>query len=117
MTRQSFKGIVVSQKTLKTVKVRTQRLITHPKVLKQITRHRDFMAHDESAQVRVGDSVRIEGCRPMSATKRFAVAEILARSKYPPPPTTSSSPTFSATSSSGETKIGETSKAIDAARK
>lgn len=41
------------------------------------------MAHDESNGVGVGDVVRIEACRPMSATKRFAVAEVLRKSKFP----------------------------------
>ena len=41
------------------------------------------MAHDETDSVMPGDVVRIEACRPMSATKRFAVAEVLKRSRIP----------------------------------
>lgn len=41
------------------------------------------MAHDETNSVMPGDVVRIEACRPMSATKRFAVAEVLKRSTIP----------------------------------
>lgn len=51
-----------------------------------INRHRDILSHDESNSVQVGDTVRIEHCRPLSASKRFAVCEVLAKSKYPAPP-------------------------------
>ncbi|ORY84297.1 hypothetical protein BCR37DRAFT_378300 [Protomyces lactucae-debilis] len=39
------------------------------------------MAHDETNSLGPGDVVRIEACRPMSARKRFAVAELLQKSK------------------------------------
>lgn len=42
------------------------------------------MAHDETNTVGLGDVVRIEACRPISKTKKFAVAEVLAKSKFPP---------------------------------
>lgn len=39
------------------------------------------MAHDETNALGIGDTVRIEACRPISASKRFAVAEVLQKSK------------------------------------
>ncbi len=79
--RQSFRGVVVSALMPKTVKVRAAIQRVHPKVLKTINLHRNFMAHDESNSLIPGDVVRIEACRPLSATKRFAVAEVLQRTK------------------------------------
>lgn len=79
--RQTFRGIVVSAFNTKTVKVRTTIQVKHPKVLKMIYRRKDFMAHDETNALDVGDIVRIEACRPLSASKRFAVAELLQKSK------------------------------------
>ena len=48
------------------------------------------MAHDETNSVGVGDVVRIEACRPISKTKKFAVAEVLAKSKFGPKVTSES---------------------------
>ena len=39
------------------------------------------MVHDETSSHGVGDIVRIEACRPMSATKRFKIAELIQKSK------------------------------------
>lgn len=40
------------------------------------------MAHDETNSLGLGDIVRIEACRPISRTKKFAVAEVLIKSKF-----------------------------------
>ncbi|CAG8459795.1 13846_t:CDS:2 [Funneliformis caledonium] len=81
MTRQNFIGMVISTAMQKTVKVRVQRHFMHPKIQKNITRHKNFLAHDENQLCSLGDIVRIEACRPLSKMKSFIVAEIMSPAK------------------------------------
>ncbi|HCF27515.1 MAG TPA: 30S ribosomal protein S17 [Cyanobacteria bacterium UBA11049] len=70
-------GLVVSDKMQKTVVVAVENRAPHPKYGKIVVRTRRYKAHDEENQCRVGDRVRILETRPLSRTKRWAVAEIL----------------------------------------
>jgi len=69
-----FTGIVTSAKLKKTVTVRVERLLQHPKYKKLIKVTKKFLAHDEFG-VKEGDTVSIQETRPMSARKRFKVVE------------------------------------------
>jgi small subunit ribosomal protein S17 len=72
-------GRVVSDKMDKTIVVSVQRLARHrlyKRVVRLTTR---FKAHDETNDARVGDTVRIEESRPLSATKRWRLVEVVAR--------------------------------------
>lgn len=71
--RRQLIGIVVSDKMAKTVIVRVDRTVSHPKYHKQFTVSRRFSAHDEQRQYHLGDRVVIEETRPLSATKRWRV--------------------------------------------
>ncbi len=71
-------GIVVSDKMTKTVVVRVDRQIQHPKYRRYIRRATKFMAHNET-DCKVGDKVRIVETRPLSARKRWRVAEVIQR--------------------------------------
>lgn len=71
-------GVVVSDKMMKTVVVRVDRLVKHPKYRKYVKRHKKFMAHDELG-ARTGDKVKIVETRPLSARKRWRVVEIIQR--------------------------------------
>ena len=71
-------GVVASDKMTKTVVVRVDRLVKHPIYRKYIRRKKKFMAHDEFGAA-VGDKVRIVETRPMSARKRWRVAEIIQK--------------------------------------
>lgn len=46
-----------------------------------VTRHKNYLAHDEKEACSVGDIVRIEQCRPLSKQKHFSVAEIIRKAK------------------------------------
>lgn len=71
-------GIVVSNKMMKTVVVRVDRLVRHQKY-KKYTRHRTkFMAHSEM-ECNIGDKVRIVETRPLSARKRWRVVEVMQK--------------------------------------
>jgi len=74
-------GIVVSDKSDKTIVVRVQRQFIHPLYKKTVRRHKKFMAHDELNDAHEGDVVQIVESRPMSARKRWALHKIVYRSK------------------------------------
>ena len=78
--RQEKVGLVTSDKMTKTVVVRTERLVRHPKYKRYIRRRAKFMAHNE-LEAKAGDTVRIIETRPMSARKRWRVAEIIQKAR------------------------------------
>jgi small subunit ribosomal protein S17 len=71
-------GIVTSDKMTKTVVVRVDRQIMHPKYRRYVRRTSKFMAHDEKGAA-IGDKVRIIETRPLSARKRWRVVEIIQK--------------------------------------
>lgn len=71
-------GTVSSDKMTKTVVVNVDRQIMHPKYRRYVRRRTKFMAHDEMG-AGVGDKVRIEETRPLSARKRWRVIEIVQK--------------------------------------
>ena len=73
-------GVVASDKMEKTVVVRVDRLIKHPKYRRYVRRTSKFMAHDETGAT-VGDKVRIVETRPLSAHKRWRVVEIIQKAE------------------------------------
>ena len=70
---RKLSGTVVSNKMTKTVVVRVDRKISHPKYKKQYISSKKYHAHDEKGEYQVGDKVWIQATRPMSATKRWKV--------------------------------------------
>ena len=71
-------GVVASDKMQKTVVVRVDRLIKHPKYRRYVRRTSKFMAHNET-DASVGDKVRIVETRPLSSRKRWRVVEIIQK--------------------------------------
>ena len=71
-------GTVSSDKMQKTVVVRVDRLVLHPKYRRYVRRTSKFMAHDELGAT-TGDRVRIVETRPLSANKRWRVVEIVQK--------------------------------------
>jgi small subunit ribosomal protein S17 len=71
-------GTVSSDKMQKTVIVRVDRLVLHPKYRRYVRRTSKFMAHDELGST-TGDRVRIVETRPLSAKKRWRVVEIVQK--------------------------------------
>jgi small subunit ribosomal protein S17 len=70
-------GTVVSDKMDKTVVVAVENRFPHPIYQKTVRRTTRYKAHDEANRCRVGDRVRITETRPLSRSKRWAVAEVL----------------------------------------
>jgi small subunit ribosomal protein S17 len=72
-------GRVVSDKMDKTIVVSVERQARHPLYKRVIRLTTKFKAHDENNEARIGDTVRIIESRPLSATKRWRMVEIVAR--------------------------------------
>ena len=79
--RKIREGLVVSDKMDKTVVVAVEDRVKHALYGKIIRRTTKYKAHDEANACGVGDRVRLMETRPMSATKRWRVVEILEKAK------------------------------------
>lgn len=79
--RKTRQGYVVSDKMDKTVVVEVQDRVKHPLYGKVLRRSSKVKAHDEANSAGVGDRVLIMETRPLSATKRWRVVEILEKAK------------------------------------
>jgi len=75
MPRRVLTGRVTSDKMDKTVTVLVDRRVMHPLYKKFIRRSKNYAAHDEHNTCKVGDTVRIEECRPISKRKTWMVVE------------------------------------------
>jgi small subunit ribosomal protein S17 len=79
--RKVREGIVVSNKMDKTVVVAVEDRFKHPLYGKIVRRTSKLKAHDEANDCGTGDRVLLMETRPLSATKRWRVVEILERAK------------------------------------
>jgi small subunit ribosomal protein S17 len=80
-TRKTREGLVVSDKMDKTVVVTVEDRVKHALYGKVLRRTSKLKAHDENNDCGIGDRVLIMETRPLSATKRWRVVEILERAK------------------------------------
>ncbi len=80
-TRKERVGMVVSDRPDKTVTVSVETLVRHPLYKKRVRRSKRLMVHDEGNEARVGDTVRIVETRPLSARKRWRLANIVSRAE------------------------------------
>jgi small subunit ribosomal protein S17 len=79
--RKVREGLVVSDKMNKTIVVALEDRVKHPMYGKVIRRTSKVKAHDEANTAGVGDRVRLMETRPLSATKRWRLVEILEKAK------------------------------------
>jgi small subunit ribosomal protein S17 len=79
--RKVREGLVVSDKMEKTVVVSVEDRVKHALYGKVMRRTNKLKAHDEQNQCGVGDRVLIQETRPLSATKRWRVVEVLEKAK------------------------------------
>jgi small subunit ribosomal protein S17 len=75
MPKRVLQGTVVSDTNDKTVVVRVDRAFTHPVMKKTVRRSKKYHAHDEANSAKVGDSVWIEECPPISKNKRWTLVQ------------------------------------------
>ena len=79
--RKERVGLIVSDKADKTVTVAVEALVRHPMYKKRVRRSKKFIVHDERNEARVGDTVRIIETRPLSARKRWRLANVISRAE------------------------------------
>ena len=79
--RKVREGLVVSDKMQKTVVVAVEDRYKHPLYGKVVRRTNKLKAHDEAETAGIGDRVLLMETRPISATKRWRVVEILEKAK------------------------------------
>lgn len=77
--RKTRQGVVVSDKMQKTIVVQIERMVMHPLYKKYIRQRVTYKVHDERDEARIGDSVVIEECRPLSRDKRWRLVSITTR--------------------------------------
>ena len=79
--RKVREGLVVSDKMDKTITVAVEQRVKHALYGKVMTKSIRLKAHDDNNEAGVGDRVRIMETRPLSATKRWRLLEILEKAK------------------------------------
>ena len=77
MPKRVLQGTVVSDVNEKTVVVRVDRAFTHPVMKKTVRRSKKYHAHDEANAAKVGDTVWIEECAPISKNKRWRLVKVM----------------------------------------
>ena len=70
-------GVVVSDKMEKTITVLVETTKKHPLYKRTMKRTKKYLAHDEAGTCKVGDTVRITECRPLSARKRWRLLNVV----------------------------------------
>ncbi len=83
MPKRVLTGVIVSDKTDKTVVVNVERKVKHPLYGKIIRRSKKYHAHDEDNSFKAGETVRIEETRPMSKLKTWKVLDKVETSTKP----------------------------------
>lgn len=76
-TARTVAGKVISDKMDKTVTVLIERRVQHPIYGKFLKRTTKIKAHDETNECKMGDTVSIQECRPLSKSKSWIVASII----------------------------------------
>ena len=79
--RKVLQGVVVSDKMDKTIVVLVEDRVKHPLYGKVMTKSSRLKAHDEANDAGIGDRVRVMETRPLSATKRWRLIEVVERAK------------------------------------
>ncbi|MFE6647775.1 30S ribosomal protein S17 [Nocardioides sp. NPDC057772] len=80
-TRKVREGLVVSDKMEKTIVVEVEDRVKHPLYGKVMRRTSKLKAHDEQNTAGIGDRVLVMETRPLSATKRWRLVEVVERAK------------------------------------
>ena len=79
--KKVFQGKVVSDKMEKTITVLIERRTLHPIYQKYVSKSKKLKAHDEKGEAKIGDTVRIIECRPVSKDKTWNLLEIVERAR------------------------------------
>ncbi|PIT69550.1 30S ribosomal protein S17 [Bartonella tribocorum] len=75
MPKRVLQGVVISDKSDKTVVVKVERRYSHPLLKKTVRQSKNYKAHDENNQFKIGDQVSIQESRPISKDKCWVVVK------------------------------------------
>lgn len=75
--KRTLVGKVVSDKMDKTISVLIERRVKHPLYGKIVRRSKKYLAHDETNQAKIGDTVEIQESRPISKNKSWVLAKVI----------------------------------------
>lgn len=75
MPKRVLKGVVVSDKSDKSITVLVSRKVMHPVYKKYIKRSKKYSAHDENNKFKIGELVTIQESKPISKTKKWVVVK------------------------------------------
>lgn len=75
MPKRILQGVVISDKSDKTVVVKVERRYSHPLLQKTVRQSKKYKAHDEGNRFKVGDMVSIQESAPISKDKRWVVVD------------------------------------------
>ena len=75
--KRTLIGKVVSDKMDKTVSVLIERRVKHPLYGKIVRRSKKYLAHDETNQAKIGDTVEIQEGRPISKNKSWVLTKVI----------------------------------------
>ena len=73
------RGVVVSDRGDKTIRVEIEWSYKHPKYGKYLRKTTKFGVHDEKNEAKIGDTVEITECRPMSKTKTWRLVKVVEK--------------------------------------
>ena len=73
MSKKQLIGLITSNKMEKTVVVKVDRVKEHPKYRRRYKVSKKYKAHNEKEELKIGDKVIIQECRPISKDKRWRV--------------------------------------------
>ena len=77
--RRTVTGVVTADKMDKTVKVRVERLVSHPQFSKVLRKHYVCYAHDEKREAKMGDKVELMESRPISKLKHWRLVRVVEK--------------------------------------
>ncbi len=80
-TNRTLQGRVISDRMDKSITVQVERRVKHPLYGKYIRRSTKVHAHDENNECRIGDTVVVEQCRPLSKTKKWRLVKVVERAR------------------------------------
>lgn len=79
--RKTRIGTVISNVNDKTITIKVNRQVVHPRYGKIVRYNKKYCAHDEKNQCAIGDTVKIIETRPLSKMKRWRLGEVITKAK------------------------------------
>lgn len=77
-------GTVISDRMMNSIIVETRTHVQHPRYKKTFVRRDKFTAHDEKGTAKLGDTVRIRSCRPLSKGKNWRLSQVIRKGPVRP---------------------------------